>query len=325
MYNLRLWQGRLHNETRLITGHEPMNALHACIIFTIIALGFFCGKKHVFKEIHVEGFELFLFKVVIPCYLFSAIMNNTFSNLVNINYVYSYLITFVILATITTTYLWRTHTISSLCIRLLASGYVNTAIYTLPVVTFLLGDPKAAILGNLLQVIIIQSAFLVLFNCIQHREGTVFQKILTSFKSPMITLPVTAMILNYYEINMDFLSIVAKDLGGGASGMALFTFGLTLSHVPIKKEHWNKDLLSMLLAKNILHPLIAFLVGHYIFCLEKYWLNALVIAASAPTAFVVTLIARQFAIDTYFVRIMVALSSMISLVFLVFIMFFLKT
>jgi hypothetical protein len=39
--------------------------------------------------------------------------------------------------------------------RILAASYVNAAIYTLPVITILLKDSTAAIIGNIIQVIII--------------------------------------------------------------------------------------------------------------------------------------------------------------------------
>jgi malonate transporter len=106
--------------------------------------------------------------------------------------------------------------------------------------------------------------------------------------------------------------------------MSLFTFGLMLSNVKIKREYLSKDLLAVILFKNILHPIIAVLVGFYIFHLDRYWLYSLVIAASAPTAFLVYFIAKQFAIETRAVRLIVSISSVISMLTLIFIIIIFK-
>ena len=51
--------------------------------------------------------------------------------------------------------------------------------------------------------------------------------------------------------------------------------------------------------------------------LENYWFNSLVIAASAPTAFVVYLISKQFSTEEELVKKVVALSSVVATISLV--------
>jgi predicted permease len=50
--------------------------------------------------------------------------------------------------------------------------------------------------------------------------------------------------------------------------MALLIFGMSLSTIRISKENLNKDLLIIVLAKNIVHPIAAFLIGFYVFNLS---------------------------------------------------------
>ena len=61
---------------------------------------------------------------------------------------------------------------------------------------------------------------------------------------------------------------VTQNLGKGASSLSLFVLGLNLSHVRINREQLNKNLLFVILAKNILHPVTAMLWAYYIFHLE---------------------------------------------------------
>lgn len=294
------------------------------VIFAIISVGFVSGKKQLFNDTHVEGFELFLFKIGVPCYLFSAIITNNLTNFINLQYIYSYLLTFIIIAGISTGYFWHTNQLENIFIKALASGYVNAAIYVLPIVTFLLGDPASAILGNLIQVIIIQTLFMIGLSFIRHRHQSVLFRIINVFKNPIVSLPMTAIILRYNQIGIPLLNSATSDIGNGAAGMSLFTFGLMLSSVKIKLEYLSKDLLTIIFFKNILHPVIAVLIGLYVFNLDGYWLYSLIIAASAPTAFLVYFIAKQFAIEARAVKLIVSLSSVLSMLTLIFIILIFK-
>ncbi|MDC0348931.1 hypothetical protein OAN21_00790, partial [Alphaproteobacteria bacterium] len=51
--------------------------------------------------------------------------------------------------------------------------------------------------------------------------------------------------------------------------------------------------------------------------LEGYWLNSLVIAASAPTAFLVYLISKQFSTEEELVKKTIALSSVVAMISLI--------
>lgn len=287
-------------------------------ILMIVSVGIYCGRSKLFTETQIEAFELLLFKIAIPCYLFSSIINNKFVNLVNLQYVYSYLLSFLAIAVVTFLYFWKKDSASDICVKILASGYVNTAIYTLPIITFLLKDPKAAILGNLIQVIIILSVFVTILGFLKHREKSMATRLLTTFRSPLVAIPIIAILIEYSEWPVPPIILsVTENLGSGATSLALFTFGLTISSIKIQRHHLNKELFIVLLIKNLLHPLIAMLIAYYIFHLDQYWLYSLIIAASAPTAFMVYLIAKQFATDSHFVKIVVTASSIISLVVLI--------
>lgn len=84
-------------------------------------------------------------------------------------------------------------------------------------------------------------------------------------------------------------------------------------------------ILYILLTKNILHPIVAFLIGKYLFNLKDYWLNALVISTAAPTAFLVYLIAKKFDIEVKLIRNIITQSMIISLLILSIIVPFMST
>ncbi len=288
------------------------------VIFTIILLGAVCEKRKMFSNTQIESFELFLFKIAIPCYLFTVTISYDLSSLIYGPYIHSYLLSFLMIGLIIFCYFKRNHTYANICIKILASGYVNAAIYALPVITFLLGNPESAVLGNLVQVIIIQPIFLIILSFLNHREKTIGQKLFTSISNPLVAMPMIGLWLNYFQLNPNvIITTVTKNLGASASSIALFTFGLTLGNIKMSQETLNKDLLFMVLAKNIFHPVIAYLIGNYVFHLNTYWLSSLVIATSAPTAYVIYLIAKQFYVDPHAIKIIIAISSIVSLISLI--------
>ncbi len=291
-------------------------------IFCVVFLGIVCRKKNIFSKSQIEGFELLLFKIIMPSYLFSVCYTHNLALIFNVQYITAYLVTFGILAIIVAFVLCKRAPISVILIRVLASGYVNAAIYTLPITTILLKDSASAIIGNMTQVILIQPIFIACLNISKHKEKSLISKIVHTISTPLIIMPIIGIGLNYLHLSLPGYIIDAiTQIGNGSPGIALFAFGLTLGATKITKESLNLDLMTVIFAKNVLHPLIALCVA-YAMKLEGYWIYSLVIASSAPTAFVVYIISKQFCIEEELVNNSVALSSVISVVFLVFIVIF---
>ena len=293
------------------------------IIFAIISIGIACQRKGLFNHSQVEGFEIFLFKIAMPCYLFSSTLNHDLEALIYSEYIFSYLLSFLAIAILVFS-IFRKDNASFISLKILASGYVNSAIYTVPILTYLLGNPVAGTLGNILQVILIQPIFIAILSFINHKEKSFLKKILTIISSPLVAMPILGLLCNYLGFTPpQVITITIQNLGNSASSIALFTFGLSLASIKLAQENINRNLLFMVGIKNFIHPLIAFFIGKYIFDLDGYWLNALVISASAPTAFIVYIIAKQFSVEQDMIKTTSAITSIVSLISLIFITFIL--
>ena len=287
------------------------------IIFAIISIGIACQRKGLFNNSQVEGFEIFLFKIAMPCYLFSSTLNHDLRVLIHSQYIFSYLLSFLAI-TIIVFSIFSKDNASSISLKILASGYVNSAIYTVPILTYLLGNPVAGILGNILQVVLIQPIFIAILSFINHKEKSIPRKILTVISSPLVAMPILGLLCNYLEFTPpQVITMTIQNLGSSASSIALFTFGLSLGSIQFSKKNIDRNLLFMVGIKNFIHPLIAFFIGKYIFKLDGYWLNALVISASAPTAFIIYIIAKQFSIEQDMIKTTVAITSISSLISLI--------
>lgn len=286
-------------------------------IFFAILLGIFCYRQEVFSKNQIDGFELLLIKIILPSYLFAATYKHDLSALLNTQYIAAYLLTFGVLALIVTALFVKNLSPIAVCMRILAASYVNAGIYTLPIITILLKDPTAAIIGNIIQVILIQPIFMLLLNTFRHKEKSVIKKIFGSVTTPHIMMPIIGISLNYLQAPVPISIVDAiSQIGIGASGLALFVFGLTLGATKITAQCLKFDLLSVVLIKNLIHPVVAICIAYFM-NLENYWSNSLIIAASAPTAFVIYLISKQFSTEEELVKKVVALSAVMAIISLV--------
>lgn len=296
-----------------------MSEAKLLVIFTIILVGIFCERRKLFNAEQADGIQIFLYHVSMPCFLFAAILQQDLLSLFKVQYVVNYLLAFVVVVLLVFLLFYKLQDKAKLCMRVFSAGYVNAGIYVLPVTTFLLKDPIAGVLANLLQVLVIQTVLIVILSFFKHKEKSMLSKIFIAFTTPIVLLPIIALVCNYYDINVHHVIVnVIQSLGGGASNIALFAFGLMIGSFRITKQllH-NRDLLLIVGIKCIIHPFIAFCMAKYLFKLEGYWLYALLIAASGPTAFASYRIAATYNVDKSFVKDTVAMTSIASLFTLV--------
>lgn len=291
-------------------------------IFSLIALGFFCKQKGMFGHKQIEGFEIFLLKIALPCYLFTSIGRYSLSELVYPPFIMGYLLSF--LAVFVLVALHTQKPASDILIRTFSAGYINTAIYMIPIVTLIYHNPSSGVLSNLTQVLCIQPMMLILLQWCH--PGPVLKKILKPLKTPVILLPLLAVVLQYLGLSLPLsINSTLQQLGDITSGLALFTFGLSVApesgFIKEPKGLHSKAVLELVCIKTLVHPLLSFLIGRYLCHLSGYWLVSLVIAGSAPTAFLAYLIAKDHDIKVQETKQVLALSSVIALLVLLAIVF----
>jgi predicted permease len=296
------------------------------VIITIVLLGVIFQRAKILNAMQIEGFGIFLLKLAMPCYLFNSTLHHDLQALLYTEYILSFFLSFLIIISCIALIYYRKATPMGLSIKMLAAGYPNAIIYALPIITFLLKDPTAGIIGNILQIVVIQSIFIMTMSLLRHSEHSLLKKLTAVITTPLILAPILGIICNVYHLSVPNAIVqITQHIGNGATSIALFTFGLSIGEVQFNKKTFNKPLLALVAVKNILHPVVAWAVGYYIFNLENYWLYSLVIASSAPTAFVVYLLSKQFQIEEDLMKRTVAISSIVSLFSLLLITIFLQS
>ena len=179
-------------------------------------------------------------------------MQHDFFSLLEFSYLYSYLLTFLIVSLITSLLFLKHNSLPQLCMKILASSYCNAAIYALPVISFVLGDPKAGIIGNLIQVIMIQSIFITILSLISKKESSINKRLLNSISNPLVLMPVIGLTLNYFNIRLpQIILLITQNLGNSASSITLFTFGLTLGGVVLDRLLFSREIVILVIIKNL--------------------------------------------------------------------------
>lgn len=270
------------------------------LIFPLTALGFFCGRIRLFSATHLEGFELFLFRLALPCSLFLTVFQQDLQEWAHLGYFQAYLGTFCLLAMLSGGFFYaRKLSWTPLLLRLLASTYSNAALYSFSVLSLLLQDHRAALFTNLIQVILIQSVAVILLGLLQPQASSIWKSFAKALLSPLVSFPLVGLTLHFCEFRPpSFFLHLIQQVGSSASSLSLFVFGLSLSRVSWKKISWTLEDTWVIASKNFLHPLIAWGLGHVVFHLDSYWLPALVLTASAPAGLSVLLLAKTFSPPT---------------------------
>ena len=109
---------------------------------------------------------------------------------------------------------------------------------------------------------------------------------LGSLKNPNIFVPVLGVLLLLFKVPIPQLIRDTADLlGRPTTTVGMFALGLTCSKNSLKAA--KRIFISAFagsLVKVVICPFIAFLLGKYIFRLDAWWLNSLVILAMLPAA-----------------------------------------
>jgi malonate transporter len=290
------------------------------VIFGVILIGFISKKKKLFSDEQINGFEMFLFKIAMPCFLFYHTASCSIDTILNAKYIYAYLISFSIVALFTAILIINNNT-SEIYIKILASSYVNSAIYVTPFIAILLDNPIAGIIGNLLQVICIQTPFIIILSLLKDDNKSLSSKIYKILCTPIIIMPIIGLLINYLNFSqyITYFIMLTNEIGNICLNFSLFVFGLMLGGVNIGNDVKSKEIMTLVIIKNILHPFVAYIIGRYVLLLEGYWLNALVIAKSAPTALSIYLISKNYTIKEDVIKGVVSLTSIGSLISIIFI------
>lgn len=168
----------------------------------------------------------------------------------------------------------------------LGSGYVNANNIGLPVAVYVLGSASFVAPVLLLQLIVIAPIVLTILD-VTSRGSVSVRSILTQpVRNPMIIASVLGIVVNAAGLPIpEGVFAPFELLGGAAVPLVLMAFGMSLhGSRPLQAGHGRVEIVTAVLLKSVVMPVVAFLVARFVFGLSGHTLFAAVALAALPTA-----------------------------------------
>lgn len=201
-------------------------------------------------------------------------------------------------------------------IHTLCSGYGNISYVGIPVFITLFND----IIPNTILILIhgmvtipLIIFFLDMFTGTDsnHNFG---HALLSTVKNPNIFIPVIAIILMLVKIPIPkVIADTAELLGRPTTPAGMFALGLTCAqtgNLRSSKKSVGMALFSAIL-KLVLCPACAWVIGNFVFRLDKWWLNSMVILAMLPAALNDFIFSKRYHSHEEYASISVLLSTLL--------------
>ncbi len=289
-------------------------------IFLIILVGYVASKFHILAHNATDLLTRLLFYIVMPITLFFDIAKLPIAQTLAWNYMGSYFLSSIVIITISVMLsrsLFNRNT-PNLIINAMASTHTNTAYLALPLflIIYKTVTPVASI-------IIVQTLFnfLILFGLDvstnrSSRHANHYAALLVIFENPILLGTLLGLAFSYFhvvlpEVIYSSCSIVSQS----ASFIALFALGLSLGIPQLALNRKQKYEISILvILKTLIHPLVAFLIGYYLFDLSGFLLTALTLMAAMPTAKNLFVFARRYQVGSERANIIVLITTIVSIV-----------
>jgi malonate transporter len=167
-----------------------------------------------------------------------------------------------------------------------SSAYSNANNIGLPVAIYVLGDPQFVAPLLMFQLIFLAPVVLGLLDT-STRGRVSFGSIVTQpIRNPIIIASLLGLIVTLTGIHLPDSVMAPFDLIGGASvPLVLMTFGMSLSgQRPLAPGSGRREIITASVLKTVVMPVVAFVLGRFVFHLDAHHLFGVVVLAALPTA-----------------------------------------
>ena len=297
-------------------------------IFAIIGIGYFFKRKEIITEKSVPTLNKLAYYLGLTTLVFTSVIKYDFKEIFNLDIVKTIYLTFAIFIVIVffSVYFLKVERKTKGAMAI-SSFRCNMAFVGIPIIISAFGDIAGAktsiIIGFMTPVNII---FAIIFLRILGGDGNKIsysQLLLAFVKDPLLIASVAGILFSYFQIFVpkpiiDLLNMLANL----AIPLALVTIGASFKISHIKKN--LKLLIPASTLKLIIEPLIAFLIGNYIFKIDGIDTSIIVILFGMPLAVAAYIMGKEYDSDSDFISSSLILSTLGSGLTITFWLFFLK-
>lgn len=261
-------------------------------VFFVIGIGYICARYKIFPIEAQKIFGQYVFYCAMPCYLFMAMAKAPIHMVANIDYIISFALGLVVTSVLAWVVAYKCFKCdpSQSILAMMAGSYTNSAFVGIPIITMAFGESGPVVVVALFQIVIVTTFILTVLDSLANKEqfswGLLKSIPRTVALNPIVGGSLLGILFSLIHVEIPDIVGNSLDLLGRAGiPTALFALGLSLGQVRQKLSQSSQNLILILVGlKNIIHPLVAWVIGFYIFDLPTMWLGALVVVSAMPTA-----------------------------------------
>jgi hypothetical protein len=260
------------------------------IIGVVIVAGYFIARFSLLGDNQPQvQFVLsrLAFFVLSPCLLFTVLakanVHELFSRVLAVSTIAALVSIglFLLIALV----FWR-RTVPEAVVGAAASGYVNANNIGLPVAVYVLGNAALSAPVILLQLVVLAPVILIVLDISARGSVSVRNILLQPIRNPLIIAVVLGVVVAITGIRLPTPVLAPFVLVGGAAvPVVLLSFGMSIHGQRVLQPGADRrDVILASAFKLLLMPLVAWVVGHFLFGLTGTALFGVVLLAALPTA-----------------------------------------
>jgi len=290
------------------------------IIVAVIAVGYLIGRLDLLGDHAQHVLSRLAFFVLSPALLFTVLSQADVSHLFSALLPISAIAAVVNIAgfLVVSLLIWR-RPVPDATIGALASGYVNANNIGLPVSVYVLGDASSSAPVILLQLIVLAPIALTVLDVTTSGHVSVGRILLQPVRNPLIIGSLLGVIVAVTHLKIPAPVLAPFELVGGAAvPVILLTFGMSLHGSRVLAPGTDRrDVLLASSLKLAAMPVVAWLLGQFVWHLHGHRLFVVVVLAALPTAQNVFNYAQRYGVATVLARDTVLITTALSIVVLV--------
>ena len=290
------------------------------IIVAVIAVGYLIGRLDLLGDHAQHVLSRLAFFVLSPALLFTVLSQSDVAHLFSALLPISAIAAIVNIAAflVVSLLIWR-RPLPDATIGGLASGYVNANNIGLPVSVYVLGDASSSAPVILLQLIVLAPIALTVLDVTTSGHVSVGRILLQPVRNPLIIGSLLGVIVAVTHLQIPAPVLAPFELVGGAAvPVILLTFGMSLHGSRVLAPGTDRrDVLLASSLKLAAMPVVAWLLGQFVWHLHGHRLFVVVVLAALPTAQNVFNYAQRYGVATVLARDTVLITTALSIVVLV--------
>ncbi|WKD58877.1 AEC family transporter [Corynebacterium caspium] len=286
------------------------------VVIIVMAIGYALARSEILGPGARRSFALFVYTVATPALLFEKLTHTdprtVFGAPILVAASSAILLGVVVACSMWLLYKWRP---DEAIIAALGASYANAGNLGIPLAAYILGDAAVVVPVMLFQIAIYAPVSLTAIDIIQHGSGLKWAGHLrgavgTALKNPMLLAALLGVVCA--STNVAIPALISEPISLVAAAcvpLALIVFGMSLYK---SRPQLSVAVVVIALLKNILHPVIAGLIGAFIFGLSGQSLETVIVLAALPTAQNVYTYAVRFQVKEEFARDIGVVSTVLS-------------